>query len=183
MSEDNNSANNPSGTNPNDNQGGNPSPQNDKQFGLQKIYVKDLSFETPNSPEIFTDKWEPNVNIELNTNGKQLSPDVHEVVLGITVTAKIGEKVAYLCEVHQAGVFTLKGFEQQEIGPMLGSYCPYVLFPYAREVISDLVIKGGFPQMLLAPVNFDAIYMEHAKKQQAEEAGARESDSATNKVH
>ena len=143
--------------------------QTDKQFALQKIYVKDLSFETPNSPGIFTDKWEPNVNIELNTNGKALSADVHEVVLGITITAKVGEKVAYLCEVHQAGVFTVKGFNEQELGPMLGSYCPNVLFPYAREVISDLVTKGGFPQMLLAPVNFDAIYMDHMKKQQQQQ--------------
>jgi preprotein translocase subunit SecB len=140
--------------------------QADKQFALQKIYVKDISFETPNSPGVFTEKWEPNVNIELNTNGKTLSPGVHEVVLGITITAKVGEKVAYLCEVHQAGVFTLQGFAEQELGPMLGSYCPNVLFPYAREVISDLVTKGGFPQLLLAPVNFDAIYMDHVKRQQ-----------------
>lgn len=153
-------------TKTNDNQGQQPQSQNDKQFALQKIYVKDLSFETPNSPAIFTEKWEPSVNIELNTNGKALAADVHEVILGITVTAKVGEKVAYLCEVHQAGIFTIKGFEEQELGPMLGSYCPNVLFPYARELISDLVIRGGFPQMLLAPVNFDAIYMDHVKNQQ-----------------
>jgi preprotein translocase subunit SecB len=153
-------------TKTNDNPGQQPQSQNDKQFALQKIYVKDLSFETPHSPAIFTEKWEPSVNIELNTNGKALAADVHEVILGITVTAKVGEKVAYLCEVHQAGIFTIKGFEEQELGPMLGSYCPNVLFPYARELISDLVIRGGFPQMLLAPVNFDAIYMDHVKNQQ-----------------
>jgi preprotein translocase subunit SecB len=158
--------------------------QNDKQFALQKIYVKDISFETPNSPSVFTEKWEPSVNIELNSNGKPLSQDVHEVVLGITITAKVGEKVAYLCEVHQAGIFTAKGFSEQELGPMLGSYCPNVLFPYAREAISDLVTKGGFPQLLLAPVNFDAIYMDHVKKQQAQAAenpSAEQSDPA--KVH
>lgn len=160
--------------------------QTDKQFALQKIYVKDLSFETPNSPGIFTEKWEPNVNIELNTNGKSLSADVHEVVLGITITAKVGEKVAYLCEVHQAGVFTVKGFNEQELGPMLGSYCPNVLFPYAREVISDLVTKGGFPQMLLAPVNFDAIYMDHMKKQQQQQQQQQPADKTgapQSKVH
>jgi len=160
--------------------------QTDKQFALQKIYVKDLSFETPNSPGIFTEKWEPNVNIELNTNGKSLSADVHEVVLGITITAKVGEKVAYLCEVHQAGVFTVKGFNEQELGPMLGSYCPNVLFPYAREVISDLVTKGGFPQMLLAPVNFDAIYMDHMKKQQQQPQQQQPADKTgapQSKVH
>jgi preprotein translocase subunit SecB len=144
----------------------------EKQFALQKIYVKDVSFETPNSPDVFKLKWEPKVNIELNTNGKMIGPDVHEVVLGITLTAKIDEKVAYLCEVHQAGVFTVKGFSEQEMGPMLGSYCPNVLFPFAREVIADLVAKGGFPQMLLAPVNFDAIYMEHLQRQKEEQAQA-----------
>lgn len=157
-----------------------PQSQEEKQFTLQKIYVKDLSFETPNSPGIFTENWEPNVNVELNTNGKLLAPDVHEVVLGITITTKIGEKVAFLCEVHQAGVFTVKGFGEQELGPMLGSYCPNLLFPYAREVVSDLVSKGGFPQMLLAPVNFDAIYLDHLKKQ---EQGGEKSDSEPANVH
>ena len=174
---DNNVPSNASNNNPNQEQ----QSQNDRQFALQKIYVKDLSFETPNSPAIFTENWEPNVNIELNTNGKLLSADVHEVVLGITITAKVGEKVAYLCEVHQAGVFTVKGFGEQELGPMLGSYCPNVLFPYAREVISDLVSKGGFPQMLLAPVNFDAIYMDHLKKQQSQEGEKPQAEPA--KVH
>ncbi len=158
--------------------------QSEKQFALQKIYVKDISFETPNSPAVFTEKWEPSVNIELNSNGKPLAQDVHEVVLGITITAKVGENVAYLCEVHQAGVFTVKGFSEQELGPMLGSYCPNVLFPYAREAISDLVTKGGFPQLLLAPVNFDAIYMDHVKQRQAQAAenpSAEQSDPA--KVH
>lgn len=156
--------------------------QNEKHFALQKLYVKDLSFETPNSPAIFTEKWEPNVNVELNTNGKHLSEDIHEVVLGITVTAKIGEKIAYLCEVHQAGVFALNGFSEQELGPMLGSYCPNILFPYVREVISDLVNKGGFPQMLLQPVNFDAIYMDHVKRQQAQQ-GADAEEDASGAVH
>ncbi len=157
-------------------------PQSGKQFALQKIYLKDVSFETPNSPAIFTEKWEPSVNIELNTNGRPLAPDIHEVVLGITITAKVGEKVAYLCEVHQAGVFTVKGFGEQELGPMLGSYCPNVLFPYVREAISDLVNKGGFPQMLLAPVNFEAIYMEHVKKQQQPQAAEKTAPGPA-KVH
>lgn len=135
------------------------------QFVLQKIYTKDLSFETPNAPGIFTENWEPNVNVELNTKGKKLSDDVHEVILGVTVTVKVGEKVAYLVEVQQAGIFTISGFADQELGGMIGSYCPNLLFPYAREVISDLVVKGGFPQMLLAPVNFDAVYMEHLERQ------------------
>jgi preprotein translocase subunit SecB len=143
----------------------------EQQFALQKIYVKDLSFETPNSPGIFTTEWKPEVNVQLDTHGSRLAEDVHEVVLRITVTAKLPEdKVAYLIEVQQAGIFTLKGFGNNELAAMLGSYCPTVLFPYAREVISDLVIKGGFPQMLLAPVNFDAIYRDHIKRLQEQQA-------------
>ncbi len=147
-----------------------------QQFALQKIYVKDLSFETPNSPGIFTEKWEPSVSVELNTNGTQLSDDVHEVVLGITVTATLGEKVAYLTEIHQAGIFTISGFAETELGAMLGSYCPNILFPFAREMVSELVTKGGFPQMLLAPVNFDAIYQDHLKQAQANKPTTENND-------
>lgn len=141
-------------------------PANDEQqFQLQKIYLKDTSFETPNSPDIFTENWEPDVNVELQTAGKPLTDDVHEVVLTVTITAKIGDKTAYLAEVHQAGVFTLAGFDEKERAHMLGSYCPNILFPYAREAISDFVGKGGFPQILLAPVNFDALYAQHVQQQ------------------
>ena len=142
--------------------------ENQQQFALQKIYVKDLSFETPNSPAVFTQEWKPDVNVELDTKGKEIATDVHEVVLGITVTVKMDGNVAYLVEIHQAGIFTIKGFADNERGAMLGSYCPNVLFPFAREVISDLVTKGGFPQLLLAPVNFDAIYHEHLQRAQAQ---------------
>jgi len=135
-----------------------------QQFAMQKIYVKDVSFETPNSPDVFTQEWKPDVNVQLDTSGKQIAPDVHEVVLGITVTVKMEDKVAYLIEIHQAGIFTIKGFSDNDRSAMLGSYCPNVLFPFAREVISDLVTKGGFPQLLLAPVNFDAIYQEHLQR-------------------
>lgn len=141
------------------------------QFALQKIYLKDMSFETPNSPEAFTRKWEPDVNIELNTSGKQIAEDVHEVVLGVTVTAKLDDKIAYLAEVHQAGIFAINGYSQKDKEVMLGAYCPNILFPYAREAISDLVNRGGFPQILLQPVNFDVIYQEHLKKRA--EAGAQ----------
>lgn len=138
----------------------------EQQFALQKVYLKDISFETPSSPSIFTEKWEPEVNIELQTSGATLNDGVREVVLTVTVTAKLGDKVAYLVEVHQAGVFTVLGFGEDELRHMLGSYCPNILFPYAREAISDLVAKGGFPQLLLAPVNFDALFAQHV--QQAE---------------
>ncbi len=132
-----------------------------KEFVIQKVYMKDVSFETPNSPAVFTQKWEPNVNLELSTAGRALSDGVHEVVLSLTVTAKLGDKTAYLVEAHQAGVFTIRGFSAEEMGPMLGSFCPNILFPFAREAVSDIVAKGGFPQLLLAPVNFDALFAQH----------------------
>ena len=145
---------------------------NEQQFGLQKVYLKDTSFETPNSPEIFTEEWKPDVNVELGTGGKLLGENVHEIVLTVTVTAKLGDKTAYLAEVHQAGVFTMAGFNDKEQAHMKGSYCPNILFPYAREAISDIIGKGGFPQLLLAPVNFDALLAQH--QQQAESATTEE---------
>jgi preprotein translocase subunit SecB len=133
----------------------------EKQFSIQKIHTKDISFETPNSPQIFTQKWEPNVDFNLSTNATPLKDSLFEVTLTVTVTVKTEKTVAYLVEVTQAGIFSLAGFEEEEMKPMVGSFCPNILFPYAREVISDLVAKGGFPQLLLAPVNFDALYSQH----------------------
>lgn len=151
----------------------------EKQFVIQKIYTKDLSFETPNSPAIFTEKWEPAVDFNLGTNVATLQDQLFEVSLTVTITVKVGEIVAYLVEVNQAGVFTMGGFGDQELGPMLGSFCPNILFPYAREAVSDLVTKGGFPQLLLAPVNFDALYAQHLQ-QQAQVAQANQSNPTLN---
>lgn len=135
-----------------------------KEFSLQKIYVKDVSFETPNSPAIFTMRWEPKVELNLTSQAQQLQENLLELSITVTVTVKLEEKTAYLVEVCQAGIFVMKGFTEQEMGPMIGSYCPTILFPYAREAISDLVTKGGFPPMLLAPVNFDALYLQHLQQ-------------------
>jgi preprotein translocase subunit SecB len=146
----------------------NPAEQNGPQFAIQRIYTKDISFETPNSPGIFTEKWEPQVNVDLNSSGTKLGEGVYEVVLALTVTAKLGEKTAYLAEVQQAGVFSMEGFSEQDLGGMLHSFCPNILFPYAREVVSDLVSKGSFPQLLLAPINFDALYAQHLQQQQGQ---------------
>ncbi len=140
----------------------------EKQFSIQKIFTKDISFETPNSPKIFTEKWEPAVDFNLGTNVEALEDSMFEVSLSVTVTVKCNDLTAYLVEVTQAGIFSLAGFSEQEMGPMVGSFCPNILFPYAREVVSDLVAKGGFPQLLLAPVNFDALYAQHL--QQAQQA-------------
>ena len=137
---------------------------NDKQFSIQKIYTKDLSFETPNSPKIFTQAWQPSLDVNLATQSKPLEDDVFEVVLSITATVKLGEEIAYLVEVQQAGIISANGFSQEELAPLLGSFCPNILFPYAREVISDLVSKGGFPQLILAPINFDALYLQRQQE-------------------
>lgn len=139
---------------------------NEKQFAIQKIYTKDISFETPNAPKIFTMQWEPAMELNLGTHVNPLENGIYEVALTITVTVKIGETTAYLVEVNQAGIFSIAGFNEQELSPMLGSFCPNIIFPYAREVISDLVSKGGFPQLILTPVNFDALYMQHLQQSQ-----------------
>lgn len=151
--------------------------QNGPQFTVQRIYTKDISFETPNSPAIFTEKWEPNVNIDLNTTATLLQESLYEIVLTVTVTAKVGEKTAYLAEIHQAGIFVIAGFNDDERGGMIHSYCPNILFPYVREVISDLITKGSFPQMLLAPINFDALYAQHLQQK------AQGGESETAPVH
>jgi preprotein translocase subunit SecB len=140
--------------------------EQNKQFIIQKIYIKDVSFETPNSPVIFTQKWEPKVEFNLASNAQALEDGLYEVSLTVTVTVKLEDKTAYLAEATQAGVFTISGFDEQELAPMIGSYCPTILFPFVREVVSDLVVKGGFPPLLLAPVNFDALYLQHVQQQQ-----------------
>ena len=140
--------------------------QNQQQFTIQKIYIKDVSFESPNAPIVFQDgQWKPEVNVQINTEAKSTADGLHEVTLTITVTAKQQDKTAFLVEIKQAGLFQMAGFEKEQLGGMLGAYCPEVLFPYAREAVSDLVTKGGFPQMLLSPVNFNALYMQHQQQQ------------------
>ncbi|MFI4938024.1 MAG: protein-export chaperone SecB [Candidatus Berkiellales bacterium] len=141
-------------------------------FTIQRIYVKDLSFETPHAPEIFREEWKPEVNVDLQTKTNRLEEDVYEVVIHLTVTVKMGQRVAFLVEVHEAGIFSIKGLTQDQLGHALGSMCPNILYPYARETISDVVIRGGFPQLLLAPVNFDALYLQQLEKQGKMPAGA-----------
>jgi preprotein translocase subunit SecB len=135
------------------------------QFAIQKIYVKDVSFEAPNSPQVFTQDWKPELNLQLSNESQRLAENVYGITLSLTVTAKLGEQTAFLVEVHQAGIFSVKGYQEKDLGPLLGSYCPNVLFPFAREVVADLVTKGGFPPLLLAPVNFDALYAQRLQQQ------------------
>jgi preprotein translocase subunit SecB len=140
--------------------------QAEQQFAIQKIYIKDVSFESPNAPAVFTEEWKPDSNLELNTNGKKLEDNVYEVVLSLTVTVKNNDKVAHLVEIQQAGIFSIAGFNDSDLSHMLGSFCPNILFPYAREAVSDMVTRGGFPQLLLSPVNFDALYAQHLQQMQ-----------------
>lgn len=145
-------------------------------FRVQKVYIKDVSFETPRSTEIFTEQvqWTPEVKVQLNTENKNIKDDLYECTLMITVTVELEGKPAYLAEVQQAGLFTISGFGEGEMGHLLGSYTPSVLFPFVREVVSDLAVKGGFPQMLLDPINFDALYAQHAKSGKQPNAPATE---------
>jgi len=149
-----------------------------QQFAIQKIYLKDVSFESPNSPQCFTNgEWKPQINVQINTVNQKIADDTYEVVLEITVTAKHDDKTAFLAEVKQAGIFTISGFPEENMGGMVGAFCPETLFPFAREAISEMVSKGGFPQLLLAPVNFNALYTQQLQQQQAS-ASAAEPDTA-----
>lgn len=140
----------------------------DKQVVLQKIYVKDASLEVPNAPEIFTQEWAPKLDVQLNTAVQDLGPDTHQVVLTVTLNARLGERTAYHAEVQQGGVFKLVGFDSEvERRAVLGAYCPSVLFPFAREAAADLIQRGGFPAFLLQPVNFDALYQQHVAQTRA----------------
>lgn len=148
----------------------------EKQFLIRKIYTKNISFESPNAPGIFAQEFEPAMDVNLNVESSGLEQDVFHVMVRVTVTVKVADKTAFLCEVDQAGIFILRGFTEAELSYMLGSQCPNTLFPYAREAVSDLVVRGGFPQLLLEPVNFDSLYANHMQERQ--KAAKPESDES-----
>jgi len=139
-------------------------------FGIEKLYVKDLSIEVPNAPEIFLEREQPQVEIQLNTAGRAVGEGVYEVVLTVTVTAKMGDKTVFLVEVGQAGIFRIQNVPEEQIEPLIAVACPNILFPYAREAVSDAVSRAGFQPIVLQPVNFEGMYMQ--RLQQAEHAGA-----------
>jgi len=138
------------------------------QFSLQRIYVRDLSFEAPKTPEIFRQDWKPSVQLDLNTRQKALDGDFFEVVLTVSATVKTDEEVAFIAEVQQAGIFLIKGLETEAMGHTLGAFCPSLLFPYAREALDNLVVRGSFPALMLAPVNFDVLYAQELARLQGE---------------
>jgi preprotein translocase subunit SecB len=132
-----------------------------QQFSIQKIYLRDVSFENPNAPLIYSGtSWEPKMNLGIESSSRKLGEEQYEVVLKVTIEAKIEDKTAYLIEVHQAGLFSARGFDEAALGPLLGSFCPNILYPYAREEVTSLAAKGGFPQLLIEPINFDALYAQ-----------------------
>ena len=144
-------------------------------FHFLKIYTKDVSFETPNTPEVFALEWKPETDVNLRTNVKQLGKSEYEVTLSITATATVGEdRTAFVAEVQQAGIFKIVGLTSEELAPVVGAYCPAMLYPYAREVVSHLVSRGGFPPFILAPVNFDALYANRKQEMDERLSGAVE---------
>ncbi len=136
-------------------------------FGIEKLYLKDVSVEVPNSPEIFTSRETPKISVELNNNAKPLPEGFFEVALQITVTSKIADKTAFLIDVTQAGIFAVKNLPEESLEPILAITCPNILFPYAREAISDLITKAGFTTVLLNPINFETLYMQQKQQQAA----------------
>ncbi|PID49789.1 MAG: protein-export chaperone SecB [Proteobacteria bacterium] len=149
-----------------------PAQQAEAQFIIQRIYVKDVSFEAPNSPAVFTEDWKPETNLDLNTNVNTLPSNNYEVELVLTITVKSNDKPAFLVEVKQAGVFFINGYTPEQLNHLLAAYCPNILFPYVREVIASLVSKGSFPEMHLSPINFDALYAKRLQEQQEQQAQA-----------
>lgn len=140
-----------------------------RQFQLQRVYLKDLSFEAPRSPEVFRQEWKPEVNLEVNSGARMLEPGVFEVAMKVTVDVKNTEKTAFIVEVEQAGLFIVQGFEGIELDHLLKGVAPNILFPYVREAVTDLVTRGTFPQFLLQPINFEAAFIENLRRQQAEQ--------------
>lgn len=146
----------------------------DKQpgFGIEKIYVKDLSLEIPNAPQIFTQRETPQLSVELSNAVNQLDDGVFEVAITVTVTSKVEEKTVFLVEVAQAGIFQVRNIPAENLDMILGVTCPNILFPYARETVSDVVIRAGFPPVLLNPINFEALYAQQRQQAQVAEEGA-----------
>ena len=144
-----------------------------RQVLLQRIYLKDASVEVPLAPQVFTRQWNPQLDVQVGTATTALGNDLHQVMLTVTVTAKLGDETGFLVEVHQAGIFQVSGFVSEiDIQAILAGYCPGVIFPFAREAVADLVQRGGFPPVLLQPINFEAVYAEHLARSREQSAAA-----------
>ncbi|CAA0078380.1 Protein-export protein SecB [BD1-7 clade bacterium] len=143
-----------------------------QEFSIQRMYLKDMSFETPAGAEIFKQQWQPQIQLDVNTRHEKLEDNIFEVVLTLTVTAKLEEQTGFLIEIQQAGIFLCRGLEDAQLRQVLSTVAPNILFPYARETIDSLAVKGSFPALMLAPINFDALYQQALQQaQQQEEQG------------
>jgi len=138
------------------------------QVRLERMYLKDASLESPNSPQIFLEKWEPEIELQVNTRSENIADNRYEVIVTVTVTAKLKDKTAFIAEVQQAGLFYMEGLPDQVIHRAIGTFCPSTLFPYVRETVDSLSVRGGFPALHLVPINFEAAYEEALKQASAE---------------
>ena len=153
--------------------GGATEQENQVQMRVEKVYLKDASFESPKSPEVFTRQWQPNLSVDINTQATPLPDDRHEVVLTITIRANVEEDyLGFLVEIQQAGIFLIQNAEAAQLSQIIGIACPTTLFPYAREALDNLVVKGGFPPINLAQVNFEALYLQALQKRQQQQSEA-----------
>jgi len=152
-----------------------------QQFGIQRLYVKDLSWEAPSTPTVFSKEWKPELNLDIGTKSDDVGDDNFEVVLMLTATVKSNDEVAFIAEIKQGGIFSIKGIEGEQLEHTLGAYCPSLLYPYAREAITSLVTRGGFPQLILAPINFEALYQQQLKAR-AEKAEGKKGKSGGDKA-
>jgi preprotein translocase subunit SecB len=148
-------------------------PQQQPTFGIEKIYVKDLSLEVPHGPDVFLSGEQPQVDVQLHNEGTAISEGMYHVVLTVTVTAKAGEKTLFLVEVAQAGVFQIRNLPESDLEPFLATACPNILYPYARETVSGVIGHAGFPPVYLAPVNFEAIYLQRLQQAKEQQAGPK----------
>ena len=147
----------------------------EKHISINKVYLKDFSFESPQAPAVFrSGDWKPQTNLNLRSSHNEVEGNIHEVVLTITVDAKDDDKTLFLVEIQQAGLFDIAGYDGEELGAIVGSFCPNILFPYARESIAGIIQKGGFPEFVLQPINFDALYMQSRQQAAQQEAAGTE---------
>ena len=156
----------------------------DKQLAIQKVYVKDFSFESPNSPQVFQrQEWAPKTDLNLRSSHTAIADNTHEVVLTVTIDAKEDDKSVFLVELHQAALFHITGYADEEFKAIIGSFCPNILFPYAREAIAGIISKGGFPEFVLQPINFDALYAQGVAQAQAQAAAEGGGDNGGGSAH
>ncbi|HEX7054092.1 MAG TPA: protein-export chaperone SecB [Burkholderiales bacterium] len=148
-----------------------PQQQQPATFQIEKVYVKDVSLEIPHAPRVFLEQAQPQLEVRIDSAAEGFSEGYFEVTVSATVTAKVGERTLFLVEAAQAGIFAVRNVPRDELGPLLGIACPTVIFPYLRETISDLVVRGGFPPVLLAPLSFEALYLQRLQQQQAQGGG------------